>query len=150
MGQLNIIQYYNHYCSHTMSIRRTIQHKLSRLSHSPLLKMHTLNFTTPFQTETRPPRNVCGWACSSLNSSKNQLFLFHLLRYPLAFTLSELTQICICEERLQKYTNRCDINYQTIESDGDFWVGYIYMYMTIDHPDLCFTPTALLSIAKQN
>ena len=61
--------------------------------------------------------------CSSLN--KNRLFVpVHLLPCPHAFELSESTQGCICEERLRKFTNSCDINDQTIERDGDFWVGY--------------------------
>ena len=29
-----------------------------------------------------------------------------------------------CEERLQKYTNSCDINNQTVLRDGNFWVRY--------------------------
>ena len=63
--------------------------------------------------------------CSLLNVSENFLSIpIHLLRCPAAFTLSRTTGGCICEKRLQKYTNSCNINNQTILRDGDFWVGY--------------------------
>lgn len=63
--------------------------------------------------------------CSFLEGSMNQLpFDVNLLPCPPAFTLSEAPYGCICEERLQKYTNSCNINNQTILRDGDFWVGY--------------------------
>ena len=65
-------------------------------------------------------------SCSSLDGSKERLHVpINLnLRCPPAFTLSGPPHRCICEERLQKYTNSCDINGQTILRDGDFWVGY--------------------------
>ena len=64
-------------------------------------------------------------SCSSLDGSLNLLTIsVHLLPCPPAFTLSEITYGCICEERLQKYTDSCNINSQTILRDGDFWVGY--------------------------
>ena len=64
-------------------------------------------------------------SCSSLDGSVNRLFVpVHLYSCPAAFTLSTQTSGCICEKRLQKYTNSCDINNQTIERNGDFWVGY--------------------------
>ena len=43
------------------------------------------------------------------------------------FIFSEDKKRCDCEERLQKYTNECDINDQTIlrpAGYGNFWVGY--------------------------
>ena len=64
-------------------------------------------------------------SCSSLDGSKNRLTIpVHLYSCPAAFTLSAQTSGCICEKRLQKYTNSCDINNRTIERNGDFWVGY--------------------------
>ena len=65
-------------------------------------------------------------SCSSLDGSENRLVVpVHLtLPCPPAFTLSNEPHHCICEERLQKYTNSCDINGKTILRDGDFWVGY--------------------------
>ena len=41
---------------------------------------------------------------------------------PIAFTLS-VEGGCICERRLQSYTNSCDINSGSIQGDGEFWVG---------------------------
>ena len=47
---------------------------------------------------------------------------------PPGFNRSELSDSCICEERLRKYTNQCNITNGlrliTRESDEDFWVGY--------------------------
>ena len=64
-------------------------------------------------------------SCSSLDGSVNRLNIsVYLLSCPPAFNLSEPPCGCICEDRLQKYTNSCDINNQTIYRDGDFWVGY--------------------------
>ena len=63
-------------------------------------------------------------SCSSLDGSTNRLQIpVHLLPCPPAFNLSTKGG-CVCENRLQKYTNSCDINNQTILRDGDFWVGY--------------------------
>ena len=64
-------------------------------------------------------------SCSSLDGSTNRLQIpVHLLPCPPAFNLSQSTDGCVCEERLQKYTNSCNINLQTILRDKDFWVGY--------------------------
>ena len=65
-------------------------------------------------------------SCSSLYGSEEKLSIpINLnLHCPPAFNLSGPPYHCICEERLQKYTNSCDINGQNILRDGDFWVGY--------------------------
>ena len=64
-------------------------------------------------------------SCSSLDGSTNRLtFPVELIVCLTAFKLSQSTGGCVCEDRLQKYTNSCDINDQTILCDGDFWVGY--------------------------
>ena len=64
-------------------------------------------------------------SCSSLDGSINRLTIpVELLPCPPAFNLLQSTEGCVCEDRLQKYTNSCDINYQTILLDGDFWVGF--------------------------
>jgi len=31
---------------------------------------------------------------------------------------------CVCGQRLQKYTNSCNITDRTIAHDGDYWMGY--------------------------
>ena len=61
-------------------------------------------------------------SCSSLDGSIDRLSIpVELFRCPPAFNLSQSTHGCVCEERLQKYTNSCDINIQKILLDGDFW-----------------------------
>ena len=61
----------------------------------------------------------------SLNASFNRLSIpVELFPCPPAFNLSQSTHGCVCEERLQMYTNSCDINTQEILRDKDFWVGY--------------------------
>ena len=42
---------------------------------------------------------------------------------PSGFSLSN-AGTCGCEERLQIYTRQCNINDQTIQHKGDFWMGY--------------------------
>ena len=43
---------------------------------------------------------------------------------PLGFTISEMNKSCVCEQRLQRFTNRCDITSGKItrESGQQFWV----------------------------
>lgn len=66
-------------------------------------------------------------SCSSLDGSENRLDIpVKMKQCPIGFKLSEEPWHCICEERLQKYTNSCDINGQRILRDGSFWVGYNY------------------------
>ena len=42
---------------------------------------------------------------------------------PDGFSLSTQGR-CTCEERLQRYTTECDINDQSIQRRGEFWVGF--------------------------
>ena len=48
-----------------------------------------------------------------------------LLDCPIGFTFSNITNQCVCDKRLQKYTNNCNIN--TLEiihtASDDFWIG---------------------------
>ena len=48
-----------------------------------------------------------------------------LLKCPIGFSLSNSSNQCVCEERLQKYTNSCDISNLEITrtASEDFWVG---------------------------
>ena len=63
-------------------------------------------------------------SCSSLDGSIDRRSIpVELLHCPPAFNLSKSTHGCVCGERLQKYTNSCDINTQEILRDKDFWVG---------------------------
>ena len=45
---------------------------------------------------------------------------------PPGFQLSQFQPICVCAERLQKFTNSCQINDKTVlrPRDAEFWVGY--------------------------
>ena len=65
-------------------------------------------------------------SCSSLEGSLNHLQIPVDLRpCPRGFMLSMSPPYgCICEDRLQKFTNSCNINGQTILRDRDYWVGY--------------------------
>ena len=58
-----------------------------------------------------------------LNSLMIQI---HMQRCPPGFQLSTNTTTCICDERLEKFTQRCDIETGTIfrPRGSEFWVGY--------------------------
>ena len=45
---------------------------------------------------------------------------------PPGFNISEMTRSCVCEQRLQRFTNNCSITSGNITRDSDqqFWVGY--------------------------
>ena len=63
--------------------------------------------------------------CSLLTNSLAIVVAFQ--DCPEGFHFSEDKRHCICEERLQKYTNQCDINDQTILRPAgydSFWVGH--------------------------
>ena len=47
---------------------------------------------------------------------------------PLGFTISEMNKSCVCEKRLQRFTNSCSITSGKItrESGQQFWVGYVH------------------------
>ena len=58
-----------------------------------------------------------------LNSLMIQI---HMQRCPPGFQLSRNTTTCICDERLEKITRRCDIETGTVfrPRGSEFWVGY--------------------------
>ena len=61
---------------------------------------------------------------------------------PVAFTLS-VEGRCVCERRLRKYTDSCDIDSASIQGDGEFWVGLVndkgnYSSRLILHPHCPF------------
>ena len=63
--------------------------------------------------------------CSSATNSLAIVVTFQ--DCPEGFNFSQDNRRCICEERLQKYTNECHINDQTIlrpAGYGSFWVGH--------------------------
>ena len=59
--------------------------------------------------------------CSVLGLPLELVVKFHSC--PSGFSLSN-AGTCDCEERLQIYTRQCNINDQTIQNNGDFWMGY--------------------------
>ena len=59
-------------------------------------------------------------SCMQMNHAQDQEFC----SCPDGFYLSTQGK-CKCEERLQRYTTECDINYQSIQCHGEFWVGRI-------------------------
>lgn len=62
--------------------------------------------------------------CSNMEGSLE--LMVHFSDCPHGFVLSKLTKSCICADRLQKYTNHCNITSQMIQRSvsDNFWVGY--------------------------
>lgn len=77
-----------------------------------------------------------------------------LLPCPPGFTISETAQGCLCDPRIQKYTNQCDIADGTIHRDGDFWVGLDNSDGVILHPhcpeDYCKTSVISFALVDPN
>ena len=80
-----------------------------------------------------------------------------LLECPKGFKLSNSSNQCVCEERLQKYTNSCDISNLEITrtATDDFWVGIDNTNGTeglILHPhcpfDYCTTDTVNFTLVE--
>ena len=80
-----------------------------------------------------------------------------VLECPIGFTLSNSSNQCVCEERLQKYTNSCDISNLEITrtASEDFWVGVDNTNGTeglILHPhcpfDYCTTDTVNFTLVE--
>ena len=80
-----------------------------------------------------------------------------LLKCPIGFTLSNSSNQCVCEERLQKYTNSCNISSLEIirTASDDFWVGVANTNGTeglILHPhcpfDYCTTDTVNFTLGN--
>ena len=61
--------------------------------------------------------------CRDLGISK-LVFPIQLLPCPTGFELSQRNTTCICHTPLQRYTNTCDIDTQTIQRKGNFWFRY--------------------------
>ena len=60
-----------------------------------------------------------------------------ILPCPIAFELSDTTKGCVCEKRLRRYTDKCNITTGMIEHTGEIWVGR-NDYGTILHPHCPF------------
>ena len=82
-----------------------------------------------------------------------------LLECPIGFTLSNSSNQCVCEERLQNYTSNCNISNLEITrtASDDFWVGVVNTDGTeglILHPhcpfDYCTTDTVHFTLNDTN
>ena len=82
-----------------------------------------------------------------------------LLDCPIGFTLNSSTNQCVCDERLQRYTNSCNIDNGEITRIAldDFWVGVDNTNGTeglILHPhcpfDYCTTDTVHFTLVDSN
>ena len=82
-----------------------------------------------------------------------------LLDCPIGFTLNSSTNQCVCDERLQRYTNSCNIDNGEITriASDDFWVGVDNTNGTeglILHPhcpfDYCTTDTVHFTLVDSN
>ena len=82
-----------------------------------------------------------------------------LLQCPIGFTLSDSSNQCVCEERLQNYTSNCNISNQEITrtASDDFWVGVDNTNGTeglILHPncpfDYCTKDTVNFTLVESN
>ena len=82
-----------------------------------------------------------------------------LLDCPIGFTLNSSTNQCVCDERLQRYTNSCNIDNGEITriASDDFWVGVDNTNGTeglILHPhcpfDYCTTDTIHFTLVDSN
>ena len=86
----------------------------------------------------------------------NVLVIFlQFLPCPPGFSLSSSQMICVCEQRLQRYTNGCNITERTLNREEGFWVGYDnYSQALILHPhcpfDYCKPATDHISFSLNN
>ena len=86
-----------------------------------------LNYTVFSQYNRAELELYADGPCSTFGD-KLSLFLDINETCPAGFSLSEKERSCVCEPRLEKYTNRCDITYGlgriARDSNQQFWVGY--------------------------
>lgn len=61
--------------------------------------------------------------CRDLEKSKIVVAV-NFLPCPLGFQLSQQNTTCVCHSPLQRFTNTCDIDSQTIQRKGSFWFSY--------------------------
>ena len=127
---------------------------IQRIDHTTCMELNYTIFSRK-QTETVKiyVDNSCGLEGTPLSVNVT------VLECPIGFTLSNLSNQCVCEERLQKYTNSCDINNLEITrtASEDFWVGVDNTNGTeglILHPhcpfDYCTTDTVNFTLVEGN
>ena len=79
--------------------------------------------------------------------------LIDIQHCPPGFRLSQFQPVCICAERLQRFTNTCLIDHKTVlrAHDAEFWVGYDFKSQgLILHPhcpfDYCSSKRLYLAV----
>ena len=82
-----------------------------------------LTFTLYSKNEAETITLTAG-KCSVVTLSLKTHINVTLLQCPEGFELSDSPVQCICNNRLQKYTNECTIHNQKIHRTSNFWSGY--------------------------
>ena len=63
--------------------------------------------------------NFCG-----IRSDQIVIVSFHVRSCPLGFQLSNKYKVCVCDKRIQRFTDKCDINSLSIQRErNSFWVS---------------------------
>ena len=112
-----------------------------------------LNYTVFSQQNESQIEIYADGPCSTYG---NTLVLkLHLNRKcPPGFNINQEEDACVCDQALQKYTNKCNISNElghiSRESDDKFWVGYDQSYGLTIHPhcpfDYCVNETVVFTL----
>ena len=63
--------------------------------------------------------NACG-----IRSDQHVTLYFDIRSCPLGFQLSNEHKVCVCDKRIQRFTNKCDINNSSIQREkNSFWLS---------------------------
>ena len=113
----------------------------------------SLNYTVFSQQNESQIEIYADGPCSTYG---NTLVLkLHLNRKcPPGFNINQEEDACVCDQALQKYTNKCNISNElghiSRESDDKFWVGYDQSYGLTIHPhcpfDYCVNETVVFTL----
>ena len=98
--------------------------KLGELQESQSVYQHCTNlfYTVPWASTLK--QEILLYVEGLCSKEGNSLSLYlELLPCPIGFNLSK-ERVCECEPRLQMYTNSCNVTEQSVQHNGDFWVGY--------------------------
>jgi len=89
----------------------------------PVVKTCTNLTYTIFSTNAKEPVKL--YADGQCSTAGYHLTIDVVLKYfPAFMDLCCLYRACVCGQRLQKYTNSCNITDRTIAHDGDYWMVY--------------------------
>ena len=98
--------------------------KLGQLQESQSVNQHCTNlfYTVPWASTLK--QEILLYVEGQCSKEGNSLRVYlKLLPCPIGFSLSK-ERVCECEPRLQPYTHSCNITEQSVQHNGDFWVGY--------------------------